>query len=88
MKNGVLILVCLAIAGCTYADDKIDGYLDDPKTLLEDPLTVDHERQLSELESRYLAQKITYAQYLEQKQQLQNGYIKDVRKREEILSDR
>ncbi len=83
----VIMAVCLLSAGCHYGGRNPQGYLEDPATLLEDPLSVDHQQELDELERRYLHKEITYAEYVEQKQQLEDDFVRDVRKREGRLDE-
>lgn len=74
----------LALCVCSCAD-KIQRYMDDPKTLLEDPVSVGHQKALDDLETRFLHKEITYAQYLEQKQTLEDDYTRKVEKRQNII---
>ena len=78
---GIIALLIFTI-GCQYSGPGLKGYLDDPSTILEDPLSVQHQDQLDDLESSYLKKEITYAEYVEQKQLLEDDFVRDVRKRE------
>ena len=83
MKQCLLITALLiCVVGCQYSGPGLKGYLDDPSTILEDPLSVQHQDQLDDLESSYLKKEISYAEYIEQKQRLENDFVRDVRKRE------
>jgi len=83
MKECLLIIALLVCAvGCNYNGPGLKGYLDDPSTILEDPLSIDHQQQVDDLESRYLTKEITYAEYVEQKQRLEDDFVRDVHKRE------
>ena len=78
----ILAFCFIFILGCSYGGDKIQTIMDDPKTLLEDPLSVEHQQALDDLEKEYLHQNITYAEYLERKKQIEEDYARDVQKRE------
>lgn len=82
MKIVVLLFAFYLFAGCSYGTEKIKQYVDDPKSLLEDPLSVSHQQAMDDLESSYLRKKITYAEYLEKKKELEEDYTREVQKRE------
>jgi len=87
MKKLFLIGLALMILGCSYGGDKIQGYLDEPRTLFEDPVSVEHQQALDDLERVYLRKEITYAQYLEKKKRLEEDYVRDIRGRETMIGD-
>ncbi|MCK5214548.1 MAG: hypothetical protein KAR05_04275 [Candidatus Omnitrophica bacterium] len=81
MKRCVLfILLVLFAVGCSNGGSRIKMYMDDPKTILEDPMSVNHQDALDNLESRYLRKEITYAEYLKKKRQLEEDYAKEAQK--------
>ena len=80
--SGVFLLILL-LAGCARS---LETYVEHPETILRDPHFEGYQENLDALESQYLNKKITYAQYLEQKKQLENTYNKEVRQREEIIN--
>jgi len=82
LKFCMLIICCAVFASCQYGTDRLNTVMDDPIRILEDPLTVEHKQDMADLEKRYLNKEITYAEYLEQKQKLEDEYTKQVQKRE------
>lgn len=85
-KIGLVILAAVVLAGCQAGQEKLRTYADDPGYLLRDPHFAEYEQRLQGVERRYLSKEITYAEYLEQKQELDAGYSGEVRKRETIFS--
>ncbi len=85
----ILTIVLLGglVGGCAYGQEKIRGYLDDPKTLLEDPLSVEHQRALDDLERAYLHKEISYADYLERKRRLEEDYARAVKERRDTIEN-
>ena len=83
-----ILFYCLVVlcAGCAHS---WETYVEDPKTLLEDPLTVNHQAALDDLESRYLHKEMTYAEYLDRKKRLEEDYAEKVQVRtDKIENDR
>ena len=85
MKNIVLFCLIFVLVGCTYKGEKISTYVDDPKTIFQDPLSVKHQKALDELERKYLRKDITYAEYIESKKKMEEDYVKEVQAREAII---
>ena len=88
MKN-VWVVVCLFLAftGCTIGKEKLEMYTDNPEFLIKDPHFYDYQQKLDAAEKDYLSKKITYADYLKKKEELDNHYNHDVQKRDQIISD-
>jgi len=84
MKNYMVSIILLIIGGCSY---DMQTYVDKPRTLLMDPLTVEHNKELDALEESYLKKEIGYDEYLQQKSILEEDYIRDVRRRERRIED-
>ena len=84
MKNSIVILTFLIFIGCSY---DMQTYVDEPRTLLVDPLTVENTKALDALEDAYLKKKISYEEYLKQKAILEEDYARDVQKREKLIGD-
>jgi len=78
----ILILCCGLCSACQYGPEKFATVVDDPIRILEDPLTVEHKQAMADLEKSYLKKEITYAEYLDQKQMLEDEYTRQVQKRE------
>lgn len=86
MKNMRLLLaVLLMFAGCSYGKQHVESMLDNPPRVFEDPLYVDYQQQLDALESRYLNQEISYAEYVEKKGDLEDQYTQEADRRQEIV---
>ena len=87
MKKIMVFCFIAFIVGCTYEGTKIGCYVKDPSTLLEDPLSVNHQQALDDLESSYLNKEITYAEYVKQKQQIEDDYQEKVQTRTKIIEN-
>ena len=84
MKKGSLILIfSLLLMGCSVGKEKLEFYVDNPNMLIEDPHFKGYEESLNQLESEYLSKKITYAEYLKKKKELDDQYDKEVQQRNE-----
>jgi hypothetical protein len=81
----VLVLMGIFVAGCHGGRDRFRVYADNPLELMLDPHFAEHENQARDMERAYLHKKITYAEYLEAKKELEAKYSDEVRKREAIL---
>ncbi len=82
MKKSLILVLCCWVLGCSHT---MSSYIDDPKTLLEDPVSVEHQKAIDELESAYLNKEMTYSEYLTKKSALEDGYSQKVQKRKEII---
>ena len=80
----IVIFLSFILTGCA---EKIRGYLDDPGTLLQDPYFMEYQQGLDNLESQYLRKEITYAEYLERKNRIDEKYAKDVLERQNVVED-
>ena len=80
----LLAVLALALVGCA---DKIEGYLENPQTIVQDPHFGEYQQKLDDLEKKYLSRKITYAEYLEQKKGIDKIYTKEVQHREDIINN-
>ena len=83
MKKAVVTLLLLVMIGCS--SEKVQSYLSDPGTLLQDPLSVNHQKALDELEGAYLRKEMTYAEYLQKKKQLEEDYSRAATARKNII---
>ena len=79
-----LFLLSLVLTGCA---DKLQGYLDDPGTLLQDPHFMEYQESLDRAESQYLRKEITYAEYLDRKNRLDEKYAQDVLERQNVIEN-
>ena len=87
MNKIMVFCFILFIVGCTYEGTRISTYVNKPRTLLQDPLSVNHQQALDDLENSYLHKEITYAEYVKQKQQLEDDYQGKVQARTEIVEN-
>lgn len=87
MKTYGIVFLIVALTGCASSGNRIKGYLDDPVTILEDPVSVDHQEALDDLERSYLHKEISYAEYLEQKGRLEDSYAQQINKRQKIIEE-
>lgn len=77
MKKGLLLLCALTLLGCTYGQD----YLKNPETIIRDPHFSAYKQKRDDLESAYLRKEITYAEYIEQRDRLDEIYAREVQER-------
>ena len=84
MKRLGFLFIIAILVGCSYT---LEDYVDSPKTILEDPLSVKREEDLANLERKYLNKAITYDEYLKRKRQIEDKFAKDVQGRESSIHD-
>lgn len=77
MKKSLLLILVLTMLGCSYGQD----YLENPDTFIRDPHFAEYQRRRDHLEKIYLHKDITYAQYVEQKNQIDETYAREVQER-------
>lgn len=70
----ILVLICL-LCGCSYESGRL-------KTWVSDPHFAQYQKNLDNLEQSYLQGKLTYPEYLKQKQEIEDTYAKEVKERE------
>ena len=75
----IIIFLAVLLVGCSYSKET---YLSEPKTILADPLTVQYKKDLADLESAYLQKRVSYVDYLQKKEQIEDNYTAQVEKRE------
>lgn len=82
--NSKVMALCVFIvfaAGCSYGSEKL-------KTLLTDPDYSQYRERLDSLERSRLHGEISYPQYLEKKQQLDEDYARIIQEREQKIHGR
>ena len=84
MKKLLKLCLVIFVLGCAQ---RLQTYVNDPKMIFQDPLTVNHQEALDKLESQYLHKKMTYAEYLDRKKQMEEDYAGKVQMRKEIIED-
>ena len=78
MLKKYLVLMCvLTLVGCTYGQE----YLENPETILRDPHFTGYKQKRDDLEREYLHKDITYAEYIEKRDHLDNTYAREVQER-------
>lgn len=77
MKKSILVLCMVALFGCSYGQD----YLRNPTSFIRDPHFTEYKNNRDDLERTYLHKEITYAEYLEQKNKIDEQYSKEVQER-------
>ncbi|HLF18290.1 MAG TPA: hypothetical protein VI749_05265 [Candidatus Omnitrophota bacterium] len=86
MKKALFVSLTLLLAGCAYEGQTLKDYLEDPRAIIQDPHFTDYKQQRDDLEGQYLRKEITYAEYVERMDELDNDYTKEVQERDAILS--
>ncbi|OGX37099.1 MAG: hypothetical protein A3C36_01060 [Omnitrophica WOR_2 bacterium RIFCSPHIGHO2_02_FULL_52_10] len=82
MMNKILVLMCaLMLSGCAYGRD----YLENPEKFIRDPHFTEYKNKRDALESSYLRKEITYAEYIEQRDRLDDKYDQEVQKRTSVI---
>ena len=82
IKKSLLLFCVLALAGCSYGQN----YLENPETLIRDPHFADYKDKRDNLERQYLRKEITYVEYIEGKDRLDEKYDREVQARTDIIS--
>lgn len=77
MKKIILLLCMLVLFGCSYGQD----YLRNPSSFIRDPHFTEYKNNRDDLERSYLHKEITYAEYIEQKNKVDEQYTKEVQER-------
>ena len=77
MKKSLVLLCALMIFGCSYGQE----YLENPKSFIRDPHFTEYKKNRDDLERSYLRKEITYAEYIEQKDKMDEKYSKEVQER-------
>ena len=78
MKKLILFGILALMAGCSYGSEQVT-------TWIQDPHYMQYTQKRDTLESSYLKGELDYADYLEQKQALDDTYAKEDREREEKI---
>jgi hypothetical protein len=84
MKNIFIILALLFLTGCA---EKFQSLVDDPGTILQDPDFTNYQQRLDSVEKEYLDKKITYAEYLERKNKIEEDYARQTKEQKQSLED-
>jgi hypothetical protein len=80
MKKSLVFIGALLLFGCSYG-----GYLENPEKIIRDPHFAEYKDKRDILESAYLRKEITYAEYIEQRDELDEKYDKEVQERTAVI---
>jgi hypothetical protein len=83
MKKQWLLVCVIFLAGCA---ESLETYVNDPSEIIRDPHFKQYEQSLAALESDYLNKKITYAEYVEKKKEIDDQYTQEVEERNDVLN--
>lgn len=86
IKKLCLCLCVLSLVGCAYEGRKLSDYLENPRSFIRDPHFADYKAKRDAVELQFLNKEITYAQYIEQMDELDNQYTKEINERNEKLN--
>lgn len=83
-----VIVLTFFLLGCSdySGQGALKNFLVHPETWLKDPHFTEYKENRDELESAYLNKEITYAEYVKQKEELDERYDAQVKERNKILS--
>ena len=81
MKKILMVICALMLSGCAYGK----GYLENPESFIRDPHFTEYKNKRDALESTYLRREITYAEYIEQRDKLDNKYDQEVQERTSVI---
>ncbi|MCK5259978.1 MAG: hypothetical protein KAJ70_02855 [Candidatus Omnitrophica bacterium] len=82
IKKSLLLFCALVLFGCSYGQN----YLENPEALIRDPHFADYKEKRDDLERQYLRKEITYVEYVEGKDVLDQKYDREVQERTDIIS--
>jgi len=87
MKNIIVLFSAVIIAGCAYEGQRLREYFDSPRSFIRDPHFVDYKEKRDALESEYLQKGISYAEYVEQMDALDENYAREVQERDRKIGE-
>ncbi len=87
MKRSLCLLVFFffVVSGCTYETNEFQAFIENSKTLLQDPHFARYKEKRADLERQYLQKRLTYADYIAQRDKLDLLYAKEVQERTKII---
>ncbi len=87
MRCGILFLVCVMLigSGCSSGERPVQSFIENPPTVLKDTAFTQYQEELNDVESRYLAGEIDYAQYMAEKKEIEHEYDRKVQHRDSII---
>ena len=81
MKNIIFILLAFFIAGCSAQEGGLKNYIEEPRWFLKDPHYAAYQKKQDDLESEFLQRTITYAEYIQRREVLEETYEKEIQER-------
>ncbi len=86
MKYGMLLLMCVLLAvGCSFGERPVQSFIENPPNVLRDTAFTEYQQKLDAVESRYLSGEATYAEYVTEKKEIEEGYSRKVGRRDKIM---
>ena len=79
MKKYAVVVLGLLLAGCTYEGKKLDSYVNDPASIIQDPHFAGFQEKKDTVESQYLRKEINFAEYTKQIKELDDKYNQEVK---------
>jgi len=87
MKKLPLMIMIALLAGCTYEGTTLRDVFEDPRSLIKDSHFTDYKEKRDALESQYLSKEITYVEYVEKMNELDNKYSGEVKERNDKIAE-
>ncbi len=87
MKKILYVLLAIGIVGCAYSQGRYDRYRVYWRSFIKDPHFVDYKKERDDLEGLYLNKKLTYLEYIKQRDALDLKYDREVQERESIIAE-
>ena len=85
MRKFLILSICIFLAGCNYGGEGFQTYLEDPQAFIKDPHYKHYQENKAELERQYLNEEISYVDYIQQKQEMDDNYNMEVERRRSII---
>ena len=82
-----LVLFVLLWAGCVYEGKSLNEYFDNPREFIKDPHFETYQQRRDALESQYLNKEISYPEYVEGMETLDQKYAREVEERNRKLAE-
>ena len=87
MKKLLIVLFVVFVSGCASTTERLEAIVDDPGAILQDPGYASYQQKLDDLEKQQLQKKITYDEYLKQKNKIEEDYAREVHQQRETVEN-
>ncbi len=87
VKKLLLLFVAIALIGCAYEGQELKTYIKNPRWFIKDPHFANYKDKRNALESSYLNKELTYAEYVEEMNGLDETYAKEVQERDAKIAE-